>query len=1506
MSTMKPATPLHRAAVFAFALAYGLGTTNAALADDTEIFFPEQDIEDIGETIRPNLLFMIDTSGSMGQNPENDPGGVRMTRLKEGFRTVIRELNTNVNVGLGRYGFFAGGTILFPVAPIDEKVKNILFEELALSRPIAGGSDEAQQRKDTNAVALIGNNAIEFGRDSGSQDPKQRIGLRFNNVSIPQGVKLLSASVEFQSRSTTNNADLALTIQVEASDNAPTFAASSKNISDRTYTSDSVLWKMDPWTADQQVHSTPDLADLLNDVIGRSGWCGGNSIVVSFDHLEGDGYRYAYSYAQNDDRAPVLRLTYSSEDDALSTGCTVRSTSVQVNANNGDAEEGPQYRSSNRNRRQVVSRDDRLELGAPTDPGAQIVGFRFDGLAIPRNATITNARMVLTADAADSGSANFTFRVEDDDDADAFPNSDTVCSGNNSSAIPNCSYLLSVRSQDVLSPSVTWSTGSSGDNNLTSWSSGQSYTSPDLKALVQAVVSQSDWDSGNALAFFVTGTGQRRARAYDDSPGSAARLVVDFQTAGTGEGNQGFGDITVREYLEDLVDDLQANGSTPTVGALYESANYMRGDRAFFGRTRSMADSIGSEDDVSFDHSRRGQNQTGTNRAGAATSRISSKASLLYKDESTLGYVRPSGCSLSSYSSTDCRDERYTGTTIYKSPIAQSCATNSIILLSDGIPTAHRHANNNDEIITKIRNEYLGGGNCSENGEGGRDGTCGAELAAAILSQDNAPEANPFAGGQKVPGAQPIKTYTIAFGDKNATPFMDEIAKAGGTDATYFASSVNELVAAFRTITSDILNVSTTFVAPAVTVNTFNRLTNRDELYFALFRPTTKTRWEGNLKRYKLAGSPVEIRDAAGLAAVDPNTGFFKKSARSFWSANSDGDAVLKGGMVGRFTTTRKFYTYTGTATALDAGTGTTSSGAENLANTANRIVETNAAITKAMLGEAELTDTEVSEILQFSRGLDRKDDDGDGNRTEARQSFGDPLHSEPVLLTYGGTEAAPDITIFFGTNEGALHAVKAGSSETDVQGGTEEFAFVPQELLPNLQAYYFDRLSYVGRPYGVDGLISATVQNPNADISSTNKAFLYFGLRMGGRQYYALDVTDRSAPKLKFVIRGGGTGAYRELGQTWSRAVPAKIKFNGAVRNVIVFTGGYDVKQDTQDYPRQSPDTMGRAIYIADADTGQRLWWAGIDPDAGADNPNLAIPEMEYSVPASPKVINLDGDPAGIADRIYITDIAGQVFRFILNPSNSGASNLATVRRIANFGAATTADGRRFYTSPDVAIIRENVASPFLAVSLGSGHRGSPLNKATKDRFYVLRDPDVVVGNDSAFAVGNEEDELFDATDNAIASSNADTAKAAQIELNASKGFFINFVTSGGGLAGEKVLTESQTFNNSVLFATYQPEGRIAAQQCQASEGLSRFYLVSVADGRPVANLDGQGTDDALTTPDRYKELAQAGLPPDPTILFPGVDGTLPTEALVCIGPECFNPGLPIETSKTYWFKRR
>ena len=224
-----------------------------------------------------------------------------------------------------------------------------------------------------------------------------------------------------------------------------------------------------------------------------------------------------------------------------------------------------------------------------------------------------------------------------------------------------------------------------------------------------------------------------------------------------------------------------------------------------------------------------------------------------------------------------------------------------------------------------------------------------------------------------------------------------------------------------------------------------------------------------------------------------------------------------------------------------------------------NELVWFNLAITDAMLGgvaanpAVNYVSSGTSFSLSYTEGLlawaygyDILDEDGDFESIEARRIMGDPLHAEPALVQYGEhPNGDPDLVAFVATNDGYLHAV-------DSISGYEYFAFVPQELLANLETI-FDDSGVTGKSYGLDGNVVPWINDANSDgdlNDSGDHVYLYFGQRRGGNDIFSLDVTNRNSPKLRWVIKGG-VGDYAEMGQSWSTPNVERLKLNGTTKNV-------------------------------------------------------------------------------------------------------------------------------------------------------------------------------------------------------------------------------------------------------------------------------------------------------------------------------------------------------------------
>jgi sugar lactone lactonase YvrE len=149
------------------------------------------------------------------------------------------------------------------------------------------------------------------------------------------------------------------------------------------------------------------------------------------------------------------------------------------------------------------------DLELVDDGGVQTVGIRFANLDIPQGATVSNAYIQFHSDEAGSAATSLLVHGQDADHAATF----TSASNN-------------ITSRPLTSAAASWSPAA--------WTSGQAgpdQRTPDLSAIVNEIVGRSDWSSGNALAFIITGTGKRTADSYEGGVSNAP--ILHFELGGT-------------------------------------------------------------------------------------------------------------------------------------------------------------------------------------------------------------------------------------------------------------------------------------------------------------------------------------------------------------------------------------------------------------------------------------------------------------------------------------------------------------------------------------------------------------------------------------------------------------------------------------------------------------------------------------------------------------------------------------------------------------------------------------------------------------------------------------------------------------------------------------------------------------------------------------------------------------------------------------------------------------
>ncbi|MCO6486792.1 MAG: metallophosphoesterase, partial [Phaeodactylibacter sp.] len=174
---------------------------------------------------------------------------------------------------------------------------------------IDNSSDDVEQRLD-NGSADLTNGDLELIRD-GTRD--QVVGLRFNNLNIPQGANIANAYIQFTVDEETNLNPCNLSISGVDADNPNTFNDSDDNVSNLPKTSASVSWTPSNWLAKGDrgaAQQTPNIATVIQEIVNRPGFSSVSSIAIIF---EGEGARVAESFdgASSPDLAPELCIEWS-------------------------------------------------------------------------------------------------------------------------------------------------------------------------------------------------------------------------------------------------------------------------------------------------------------------------------------------------------------------------------------------------------------------------------------------------------------------------------------------------------------------------------------------------------------------------------------------------------------------------------------------------------------------------------------------------------------------------------------------------------------------------------------------------------------------------------------------------------------------------------------------------------------------------------------------------------------------------------------------------------------------------------------------------------------------------------------------------------------------------------------------------------------------------------------------------------------------------------------------
>jgi hypothetical protein len=316
---------------------------------------------------------------------------------------------------------------------------------------------------------------------------------------------------------------------------------------------------------------------------------------------------------------------------------------------------------------------------------------------------------------------------------------------------------------------------------------------------------------------------------------------------------------------------------------------------------------------------------------------------------------------------------------------------------------------------------------------------------------------------------------------------------------------------------------------------------------------------------------------------------------------------------------------------------------------------------------------------------------------------------------TFAGDHKDRRALIFFGANDGMIHAV-------DARTGFEVWAFIPYNLLPKL------RTLRDGRPVEqFEYFVDSSPKVAEVKINGAWKSLLLIGEGPGGTFYQAFDVTEAGmgvdpgldgagavstmlskfdSPDESIIFKwsfpdysnfdpailrtftltdgtaGGkltlygdlsGTATYAEktVGFTWSDPAVGPLDANRAVNAVIVGSGYFpDIEESIPN--RAGGPKAGNALYLIDADTGELIGNVGggscpsVSSGVGSGDGCVNVGDVSNG-----RKNTLQADPSAASDtgnyvvkRAYLGDSDGKYWRF-----NFTSGGTITATQMVNTG---------------------------------------------------------------------------------------------------------------------------------------------------------------------------------------------------------------------------------------------
>ncbi|MBI4704624.1 MAG: hypothetical protein HY744_26265 [Deltaproteobacteria bacterium] len=582
-----------------------------------------------------------------------------------------------------------------------------------------------------------------------------------------------------------------------------------------------------------------------------------------------------------------------------------------------------------------------------------------------------------------------------------------------------------------------------------------------------------------------------------------------------------------------------------------------------------------------------------------------------------------------------------------------------------------------------------------------------------------------------------------ATGALDACCTLMRVAYAGGTTRAYFADDAVSLKAAINAVLEVIAGNSTSRTAPAFggAAAAAGDAGATGYQFASSFAPVPGLLWRGYIERRRYVCENVSGVLTAKLQPVDA----------------IKGDDFAKNVNEGKAKTPRKFYTVLGESSGAsiysrrtmrphfkgpDDGVGLykgkTVSGdygvmaATVQSSPAAMELDPLPVACQSKLLQANTPGECAKRVMTWALGGTNASD----LPSRSGNEFGAVYHSTPTVFNrpreflrdeaysqYAQAKSTRPLMLYTATTDGQLHAFKVAANDpadaTGIKGdklqNNELWSFMPPYVLSGLLGMYpsIQQILLDGEPVVRDVVMERTLSQSVAGGGPGGaewRTILVAGGRGGGGYYFALDITDPTAPEFLWQLSTDAAGASL-FGTTARKPAITNIAYkeNGVLKEIAVaiLPGGWNAAAAAGDCARQTGSFAHvdpsfqprskvrcwnkgpeRAVAIVRLKDGEVLAYFRGNAGDGPAGLNPAVSKVvPFDSPITGEPVPYPSGIGRVSDRIYIGDLAGTLWRLSLASPNRTDWNGSIFWDSYPLADDTSTDGQPVDTAPVVGI---------------------------------------------------------------------------------------------------------------------------------------------------------------------------------------------------------------------------